>query len=229
MACTRHATRVTRRPPGHDRDPAAANRLPRRRRTGRRSCSRPSWSCFSAYWAWSRRAHQDPCGLWPMTAGPWLERAAPGDPFPNHQLESQLTPARRVARACTLCHGRPLAGWAGVLRATYAADKKANRQQWRARAGPSMHPDQFLAHSRMVAAVRRPVGSTTASRSFAAFRLMRLSNCGQKCRANLPPEARAAIRAFAALPRPPLDAAGDEVALLDESARQPHGVVLSSL
>lgn len=88
----------------------------------------------------------------------------------------------------------------------------------------SMHPDQFR---RLPDRVRRQFSDLRVSYGLAEvlahFGLMRVRSFAANMAGDLPPSARQVIRSFAALPSH-LEAAGDEVAVLDDSLAQ-AGVV----
>jgi pimeloyl-ACP methyl ester carboxylesterase len=176
---------------------------------------------FSAYWAWVmaelsktvRVCAYDRRGLG------WTE---PGEGIPDtittiRTLNRLLDASRERAPYVLVGHGL-----GGAFARAYAA--RYRPQVAGAVLVDAMHPDQF---QRMPEIARRQFADMRVNYRFAQviahFGLMRLSSMAANMAGDLPPEARAAIRSFAALPRH-LDAAGDEVALLDESLTQARAV-----
>lgn len=172
---------------------------------------------FSAYWAWviaelgksARVCAYDRSGLGWSQAGPGIP--------------DTITTIRMLNRLLELARERPPYvlvghGLGGTYARTYAA--RYRQQVAGAVLVDAMHPDQF---QRMPDTARRQFADMRlnyrVAQGLAYFGLMRLSNMAANLAGDLPPDARAAIRAFAALPRH-LDTAGDEVALLDNSLDQ---------
>jgi pimeloyl-ACP methyl ester carboxylesterase len=172
---------------------------------------------FSAYWAWveadlaraMRVCAYDRRGLG------WSE---PGDGIPDtittiRMLNRLLDASREHAPYVVVGHGL-----GGAFARTYAA--RYRQQVAGAVLIDAMHPDQF---ERMPQMARQQFADLRVNyrlgQVIAHFGLMRLSNMAANMAGDLPPPARAAIRAFAATPVH-LDAAGDEVALLDDSLAQ---------
>ncbi len=176
---------------------------------------------FSAYWAWvigelsksMRVCAYDRRGLGWSEPGPGLPDTITTIRMLNRLLE------RSGERAPYVMVGH---GLGGPFMRTYAA--RYRQQVAGAVLIDSMHPDQF---ERMPEMARRHFADLRVNyrvaQVLAHFGLMRLSNMAANMAGDLPPDARMAIRAFAALPRH-LDAAGDEVALLDDSLSQARAV-----
>jgi len=176
---------------------------------------------FSAYWAWvmgelgksMRVCAYDRRGLGWSEPGAGLP-----DTITNIRMLNRLL-ERSGERAPYVLVGH---GLGGPYVRTYAA--RYRQQVAGAVLIDSMHPDQF---ERMPELARRSFSDLRhnyrVAQVLAHFGLMRLSNMAANMAGDLPPDARTAIRAFAALPRH-LDAAGDEVALLDDSLSQARAV-----
>jgi pimeloyl-ACP methyl ester carboxylesterase len=176
---------------------------------------------FSAYWAWvvaelSRSVRV--CAYDRRGLG-WSE---PGDGVPDtittiRMLNRLLDASRERAPYVVVGHGL-----GGAFARTYAA--RYRQQVAGAVLVDAMHPDQL---ERMPQTARQQFADLRVdyrvAQVFAHFGLMRLSNMAANMAGDLPQEARAAIRAFAALPGH-LAAASDEVALLDESLAQARTV-----
>jgi len=128
-----------------------AYRLPAARRRAA-VVSRPAWA-VSQTTEWARRAQQDHAGVRPMHAAALGERARRRPSRHHHLIRMLNRLTRRVARACTLCHGRQ--GWARLradLRGEYAS-------RWRARLRSMRCIRPVRAQPRGTAAVRRQCGS----------------------------------------------------------------------
>jgi pimeloyl-ACP methyl ester carboxylesterase len=176
---------------------------------------------FSAYWAWveAELARSLRVCAYDRRGLGWSE---PGDGMPDtittiRMLNRLLDASREPTPYVVVGHGL-----GGVFARTYAA--RYRQQVAGAVLIDSMHPDQFermpeMAH-RQFADLRV---NYRVAEVIAHFGLMRLSNMAANMAGDLPPPARAAIRAYAAMPGH-LDAAADEVALLDDSLSQARTV-----
>lgn len=176
---------------------------------------------FSAYWAWvvdALRATRRVCAY---------DRSGLGWSESGRGARDTITAIRLLNRLLEQSGERPPYvlvghGLGGAYVRTYAA---------RFRGGvvgvvtvDSMHPEQFR---RLPESVRRQFSDLRVSYGLAEilayFGLMRVRSFAANMAGDLPPSARQVIRAFAGLPKH-LDAAGAEVATLDESLAQ-AGVV----
>lgn len=176
---------------------------------------------FSAYWAWvvdTLRATRRVCAY---------DRSGLGWSDGGTGVRDTITAIRLLNRLLEQAGERPPYvmvghGLGGAYVRTYAARYRS------AVVGvatiDSMHPDQFR---RLPERVRRQFSDLRVTYGLAEilahFGLMRVRSFAANMAGDLPPSARQVIRAFAALPEH-LEAAGDELAALDDSLAQ-AGVV----
>lgn len=172
---------------------------------------------FSAYWAWvveELRGSRRVCAY---------DRSGLGWSESGTGLRDTITAIRLLGRLLDQARERgPYVmvghGLGGAFVRTFAA--RYHTQVAGVVMIDSMHPDQFR---RLPERVRRQFSDLRVnygvSEVLAHFGVMRLRTFAANMAGDLPPSARRVIRAFAALPNH-LDAAGDELAALDESLAQ---------